>query len=104
MIDAYINGLRQVPGVDYSVRGNTVSFSQAPPTGAQIQMVHNLHSVANMRGDGSTFLFTGPFEDVEQQDNIIDTLHYALKYRDKPAVAEALERLQVVVTLVKEEK
>ena len=104
MIDAYINGIRLVPGIDYSVRGNTVSFSQAPAAGAQIQMVHNLHSVANLYGDGSTFLFTGPFADVEQQDNIVDVLHHALKYRDNPAVAEALERLSVVVTLVKEEK
>lgn len=102
MIDAYINGIRQIPGIDYSVKGNSVSFSQAPPAGAQIQMVHNLHSVANLCGNGSTFLFTGPFKDVERQDNIVDTLHYALKYRDHPAVAEALERLQVVVALAKE--
>jgi hypothetical protein len=102
MIDAYINGIRQIPGIDYSVRGNSVSFSQAPAAGAEIQMVHNLHSVANIQGDGSTYLFHGTFEDVERQDDIVDMLHHALKYRDNPAVAEALERLSVVVTLVKE--
>ena len=102
MIDAYINGIRLVPGIDYSVKGNSVSFSQAPAAGAKIQMVHNLHSVANLCGDGSTFLFTGPFDNADREDAIYDTMNTALRYKDNPAVAEVLERLQVVVALVKE--
>ena len=104
MIEAYINGIRQVPGIDFVARSNSISFRQAPPAGADVQLVYGGYGIANLCGDGSTFLFPGPFNDVERQDNIVDVLHHALKYRDNPAVAEALERLSVVVTLVKEEK
>lgn len=103
MIEAYINGVRQVPGIEYSTSGNTISFSTPPSNGASIQLVHNGYSLCNLTGNGSTFLFTGSFADAEAQDTLIDTLRTAFDYRDNPAIADAIERLQVVVELVKQD-
>jgi hypothetical protein len=103
MIEAYINGIRQVPGIDFVARGNSVSFMSPPATGAGIQIVYNGYSICNLIGNGTTFLFTGPFADADQQDKLIDLLRQAFDYRDNPAVADALERLQVVMELVKQE-
>lgn len=102
MIEAYINGIRQVPGIDFVARGNTISFCSPPPAGSSIQFVHNGYSIANLSGNGSTFLYTGPFDNADRDDAIMDAMHTALRHKDNPAVAEALERLQVVVALVKE--
>ena len=102
MIEAYINGIRQVPGIDFHARGNSISFCSPPQAGASIQFVHNGYSIANLSGNGSTFLFTGPFDNADREDAIYDTMNTALRYKDNPAVAEALERLQVVVALVKQ--
>ena len=102
MIDAYINGIRQVPGIDYSVRNNSISFCSPPPAGAEIQVVHNGYSIMNLKGNGSTFLFNGPFNDADKHDALLTTMNAALTYRDNPAVADVLERLRVVVELVKE--
>jgi len=104
MIDAYINGIRQVPGIDFVTSGNTISFSQPPAAGDAIQVVHNGYSIANMYGNGSTFLFSGRFDDADRQDALVDMMRKALELRDNPAVADVLERLRVVVELVKEEQ
>ena len=102
MTEAYINGIRQIPGIDFVSNHNSISFSQAPKAGSSIQFVHNGYSIANVKGDGSTFLFTGPFANADKSDAIYDTMHTALRHMDNPAVADALERLRVVVELVKE--
>jgi hypothetical protein len=103
MIEAYINGIRQVPGIDFVARGNSISFMSPPAAGDGIQIVHNGYSICNLTGNGTTFLFTGPFADAGQQDELIDLLRQAFDYRNNTAVADVLERLRVVVELVKQE-
>ena len=102
MIEAYINGIRQVPGIDFVAQGNSVSFMSPPAVGAGIQIVHDGYSICNRTGNGTTFLFTGPFVDADQQDKLIDLLRQAFEYRNNTAVADAIEQLRVVVELVKQ--
>jgi hypothetical protein len=100
MISVYIDGVLQIPGIDYTAAKNAVSFSQPPMRGSYIE-VSALSTVVRLLGDGSTYLFMLDI-DVERHTDLNDMLHDAFKLRDVPAVAEALERLKVVIELVKQ--
>lgn len=95
----HINGLLQLPGVDYHCTENSISFSSPPPTGSSIDIRGNSGVLARIMGDGSTFLFNF-FSDFEHRQSLM--LEEAFKLRHIPAVADVLERLQVVVALAKE--
>ena len=99
MLLVSINGLMQVPGIDYTSCNNAVSFSTPPPMGSSIDIRNHFGTLARIHGDGSTYLFQ--FSDYLDRDTLT-VFDDAIKLKDNPAVADALERLRVVVELVKE--
>ena len=100
-MQVYIDGILQISGFDYAITGNAVSFTYAPGQGSQIELHSGSIVVARLLGDGRTFLFRISKEG-SQRHALLQLLDDAVKYRDKPAVAEALEKLIVAIELVKE--
>lgn len=94
-----INGIFQVPGIDYHAGKDMISFTQPPQAGATITIMGERGVLMNVIGDGVTYLFR--YID-EESSKISEMLETAFKHRDVPAVADILERLQVVVELVRE--
>jgi hypothetical protein len=94
-----IDGILQIPGVDYHAGKDSISFSQPPHTGASITITTEAGVLLNIRADGSTYLFR--YID-EESSKITEMLEQAFKHRNVPAVADQLERLKVVVELVKQ--
>jgi hypothetical protein len=94
-----INGIYQVPGVDYRLGKDMISFTQPPPAAATITIMNDRGVLMNVMADGVTYLFR--YID-EASSKVSEMLEQAFKHRDVPAVADILERLQVVVELVKE--
>jgi hypothetical protein len=101
-LSVHINGVRQVPGIDYVAAKNSVSFSTPPAAGDTIHISSPRGTVAHIMADGSTYLYQ-MMMDIDRHDNIMNLLNDAAKYYDNPAVADLLERLQVVVELVKQD-
>ncbi len=99
----YVNGLAQIPGIDYMASANAVSFNQAPAMGSNISIQLKSGTICQMKGDGSNNLFQfAAFTDLNKDRDTYALLDEAFKHRRIPAVADALERLQVVVELAKQ--
>jgi len=102
----HMNGIALLPGVDYTVGDALVSFSQAPERGARIMFTEVIDPdtgathVTQIIGDGHTYLFhlETNFGDRVKLQRLFES---ALTYKDHPTVRDVLERLQVVVELVK---
>ena len=97
----YVDGVLQVPGVDYSISGASITFIQAPGQGSHIELYSGTFMVTKLLGDGRTFLFKISTEG-KTRHAMLQLLDDVCKYHDKPAVAEALEKLIVAIELVKE--
>lgn len=97
----YVNGVVQVPGIDYLEGINSISFSSAPSAGSTINIQGRNGTLASILGDGFTYLFQF-FNDTDHDTTYM--LEEAFKLRDIPAVADMLERLKVVVELAKQER
>lgn len=99
MLLVSINGILQVPGVDYYATQNAVSFTSPPQAGSTISIRSKSGVLANICGDGCTYLyqFMSDFENSTSQ-----MLEDAFHMRHVPAVADMLERLKVVVELAKQ--
>lgn len=94
-----INGVAQLHGVDYVLGVNQISFTQAPPFASTITIRLKNNTIHNITGDGCTFLF--PILSGED-DELADMLADVIKYHKVPAIAEALEKLKVIIELVKQ--
>lgn len=95
-----INGIMQVPGIDYSASKNSISFSTPPPYGSTVSIRGRSGLLANIYGDGVTYLYQF-LNDFDHDDSKM--LEDAFKLRNVPAVADVLERLRVVVELAKQD-
>lgn len=102
MISVHVNGVKQIPGIDFVTGKNTLSFSTPPQQGDIIQVTSPYGNIANVYGDGSTFLFH-MILDIEKHTSIMNLLNDVGKYYENPAVADILEQLRVVVELVKQD-
>jgi hypothetical protein len=102
MFSVHINGVMQLPGIDYVTGESTISFSSPPDVGSAIHVGSLTGTVASIMGDGSTFVFP-IMTDLESYNKIMNVLNDASKYYKNPAVADVLDRLKVVVELVKQE-
>jgi len=100
MLVVSINGIIQCPGVDYHATQNSISFSSPPQAGSTVSIQSKSGVLANICGDGSTYLFQ--FMNDFEHDTV-GMLEEAFKLRHVPAVADMLERLAVVVKLVKQD-
>jgi len=100
MLFVSINGLVQVPGIDYHATDNSISFSGPPQAGSVIEIRGNTGNLATIFGDGSTYLFQF-MNDLDHDTTSM--LEDAFKLRHVPAIADMLARLEVVVKLSKQE-
>lgn len=104
----HMNGLTLLPGIDYTVGKHTISFSVAPPAGADIMFTEVINAdsgathVTRLHGDGTTYLFrldTDFSTRVMLNEMCVDLLEHI----DNPAVKDALDKLRVTLELVKQE-
>jgi hypothetical protein len=108
MIQVHINGLKQIPGIDYMASSNAVNFNQAPPAGSDILVTSNIPGsttgvhMQKLRADGSTFLYMID-SSFNQRVKLQTLLDEVWEYQGVPAVQDLLEQLRVVVSLVKQE-
>lgn len=106
MIQVHINGLKQIPGIDYTATSNAVSFNQAPPAGSDILVTSAIPGsttgvhMQKLRADGHTFLYMID-SSFEQRIRLQKLLDEAWEHQGVPAVQDILEQLKVVVELVK---
>lgn len=100
MLLVSINGIVQVPGIDYHATENSISFSGPPQAGSVIEIRGNAGTLASILGDGSTYLFEF-FSDFDNNQSRL--LEEAFRLRHVPAVADQLERLAVVVKLARQD-
>jgi hypothetical protein len=99
MVLVSINGIFQVPGVDYFAAQNAVSFTTPPQAGSTISIQGKSGVLANICGDGSTYLYQFMSD---SENSTSQMLEEAFHMRHVPAVADMLERLKVVVELAKQ--
>ena len=103
----HINGITQIPVIDYTVVSNSISFNVPPSLGSRISVHYPISDTGRgsicelFEGNGSTYLWHLG-EDNKEDKYIQDLLKDAWDMRTVPAVADVLERLQVVVSLAKE--
>ena len=97
-----VNGVLQIPGIDYVTSKDQLSFATPPAMGSIINVRGSQGNLANVYGDGSTYLFHIVL-DSDVQNNLLTLFEDLAKCYDHPAVAEAVERLSVVIALVKED-
>lgn len=107
MIQVHLNGVALLPGVDYSQGRSTITFSMPPHPGDDIMITQVLCAdtgatqVTSLVGDGKTYLFR--FDpSVAARFKLQDMIESAWRHQDNPAVQDALEKLRVVLELVKE--
>jgi hypothetical protein len=106
MIRIHLNGLKLVPGVDYTSTNHIISFLSPPAPGDQLLITSGLPGGgAHMQrfvGDGFTFLFKldSSFEHRIKLQAMLDDVW---TYHNVPAVHDVLEQLQVVLELVKQD-
>jgi hypothetical protein len=104
----HINGVALIPGIDYTVGDTLINFSVPPPAGADIVFTEVISPttgathMTRLYGDGSTFLFRleTNFTDRVQLNQMFEL---AIKYKDNPTVRDALDKLKVVLELVKDD-
>jgi hypothetical protein len=95
----FINGVKQIAGIDYVSSNNCIQFSSPPAAMDTIEIQGRNGVLARILGDGYSYRFDF-MNDIDHDTTYM--LEDAFKLRNVPAVAEALERLQVVVALTKQ--
>jgi hypothetical protein len=101
MLIVHINGVKQIPGIEYTSCKNALSFSVPPRAGDVIHISSSRGTVGTLFGDGSTYLYQLTI-DIVEHENIMNLLNDVGKYYQNPAVADVLEKLKVVIELVKD--
>lgn len=96
----YVNGIKQIAGIDYIHRESAIVFKTAPAAMDTVEITGRNGVLARILGDGHTYLFQ--FMNDSDHDTTY-MLEEAFRLRHIPAVADQLERLAVVVKLAKEE-
>lgn len=104
----HMNGLTLLPGIDYTVGKTVITFSVPPPAGADIVFTEVINAetgathMTRLTGDGSTYLFKieTNFTDRVRLHQLFEL---AILHKDNPTVRDAINRLQVVLELVKDD-
>lgn len=107
MIRVHLNGLKLIPGIDYSATNHTVSFNEAPAVGDEVLITSDIPggSGSHMQrfvGNGSLFLYQldSAFQERMKLQAVLDD---AWTYQGVPAVQDILAQLKVVIELVKQD-
>ena len=102
----HLNGVALIPGIDYTLGQTYISFLRAPAAGDDIMFTEVVSlktgatHITRLTGDGSTFMFTID-TGFNERLKISNLLEDAYKHYDVPAVVDALDKLRVVLELVK---
>lgn len=106
MIQIHLNGLKMLPGIDYTATKNTIGFSTPPNAGDDILVTSAIPGggahLQRLKGDGFTFLYQLD-SSFKERVQIQSVLADAWVYHNVPAVKDLLDRLQVVIELVKQD-
>lgn len=94
----YVNGIKQISGIDYTQGENSIAFITPPAAMDIIEIQGRSGTLARILGDGSTYLFQF-MNDLDHDTTYM--LEEAFRLRHIPAVADQLERLKVVVELAR---
>lgn len=99
MIAVHINGSRLIPKHDYSIAKERIRFSQAPRYGDRIQIA-TANASCEFYGNDVQIDYPIP-EPLRKSVGLEQLITDLLEYMDHPTVKDQLERLQVVLELVK---
>jgi hypothetical protein len=91
-----VNGLLQSMS-QYMKIGDSIIFHQAPQAGAVISILTEEQRL-DYEGDGSTCVFSWPQSDRSQYKHFMEEVY---KYKDNPTVKDQLEKLKIVMELVR---
>jgi hypothetical protein len=102
----YVNGVLLQEFVDYQVSNSQIVFNTAPEYQSEVHISTALHGggahVVTYRGDGWITQF--PMDNSLQVAVRYDTLFANVKkYRDHPTIADLVEKLESVITLLNDE-
>lgn len=104
----HMNGLSLLPGIDYTIGKNTIYFTAPPPAGAEIiytevvDVKAGATQMTRLEGNGSKYIFhiDNEFSDRLAIHRMVED---AVRYKDNPTVRDAINQLQVVLELVKQD-
>ena len=104
----HLNGVALLPGVDYVVGDSVISFMSPPAAGSDIVFTEVINAntgathMTRLTGNGVNFLFKLE-TNFAQRVKLSELFDTAIKYKDIPAVTDAINKLRVVLELVKED-
>jgi hypothetical protein len=95
-----INGILQA-AASYKETSERIVFRQAPAAGDTIQIVAsdgvNFSEYITYEGNGVTYIFHLP-----EVENFYQFMNDLEEYKDHPAVKDQIEKMQVILALVKQ--
>ena len=97
----YCDGLLLQPNHEYRVINNDIIFNRAPQIGSTVHVVSPNGYQQTFNCNGQTHVF-GTDQEVQENIAITTLLHDCFKYKNNSMVLDALERLQVALSLVRE--
>lgn len=102
MAQVYINGVLLIPGIDYSIANSKISFATPPDSGSHIDIRRGPGELTTIVGNGHRYMFDLN-EHWAHYEHIQALIQETWKYKDVPAVADQLEKLKVVLELIKQD-
>mgnify|MGYP003332926958 FL=1 len=93
-----INGIIQSASEYTITSNNQIVFRNAPQSDSHVSIITDDHNRLDYRGDGLTNTFQGPSDDKAKFREFMTEVY---KNKDNPSVKDALERLQIVMELVR---
>lgn len=93
-----INGIIQSVSEYTVTNNNQIVFRNAPQSDSHVSIITDDHNRLDYRGDGLTTTFQGPSNDKAKFREFMNEVY---NHRKNPTVKDALERLQIVMELVK---
>lgn len=97
----YCDGLLLQPNHEYRVINNDIIFNRAPHMGSTVHVVSPNGYQQTFNCNGQTHVF-GTDQEIQENVAITTLLQDCFKYKNNPVVVDALERLQVAVSLVRD--
>jgi hypothetical protein len=102
----YVNGVLLSESVDYEISNSQVVFNIAPEHNSDVHISTALHGggahIVRYHGDGymTQFPLDNSFKNAMRHNSLLANIK---KYKDNPAVADLVERLEAVMTLLDDE-
>lgn len=92
-----INGIIQARA-EYHINANTIVFHNAPQAGSTINILTEDNERLDFHGDGSSCVFAGPASEKAKFRQFMTEVY---NKKDDPTVKDQLEKLKIVMELVR---